>query len=60
MVTVTAVAVYGHIRFRTVGDLVVIVGAAVTIDALLPTHRSVTDAEPEPDPVPDPALAETP
>jgi 4-amino-4-deoxy-L-arabinose transferase-like glycosyltransferase len=34
MVTVTAVAVYGHVRFRTVGDLVLLVGAAVAIDAL--------------------------
>lgn len=35
MVTVTAVYAYGHIRFRTVGDLVLLVGAAVAIDALL-------------------------
>ena len=49
---VTAIAVYGHIRFRTVGDLVVIVGAAVTIDALLPARRTASD--------PDPATAETP
>jgi len=35
MVSVTAVGVYGHVRFRTVGDLVVILGAAVALDALL-------------------------
>ncbi|MFN8017786.1 MAG: acyltransferase [Acidimicrobiales bacterium] len=35
VVTATALAVYGHPRFRTVGDLVVIVTAAVAIDALL-------------------------
>ncbi len=34
MVSATAVAVYGHPRFRTVGDLVVLVAAAVAIDAL--------------------------
>ena len=49
MVTLTAVAVYGHIRFRTVGDLVVIVGAAVSIDALLPGRRGA-NAPPEPAP----------
>ena len=59
MVTITAVGVYGHIRFRTVGDLVVIVGAAVTIDALLPGRR--TPSEPDEDasdPEPLPATAE--
>ncbi|CAN5674237.1 hypothetical protein BH10ACT1_BH10ACT1_14000 [soil metagenome] len=34
MITATAVYAYGHIRFRTVGDLVLIVGAAVAIDAV--------------------------
>lgn len=36
MVTFTAAAVYGHIRFRTVGDLVLLVGAAVAFGAVLP------------------------
>jgi peptidoglycan/LPS O-acetylase OafA/YrhL len=39
MVSATAVAVYGHVRFRTVGDLVVLVAAAVAIDAVLPGRR---------------------
>jgi hypothetical protein len=47
MVSVTAVAVYGHVRFRTVGDLVVLVAAAVAIDALLPGRTPGRD-EPEP------------
>ena len=44
MVTATAVGVYGHIRFRTVGDLVLVVGAAVSIDALIrwARHRTPT------------------
>lgn len=49
MVTITAVAVYGHIRFRTVGDLVLLVGTAVTIDALLrgrPRPEPIADEEP--------------
>jgi hypothetical protein len=53
MVTATAVAVYGHIRFRTVGDLVIIVGAAVTFDALLRLRRS-GPASPPPQPQPEP------
>lgn len=36
MVAFTAAAVYGHIRFRTVGDLVLLVGAAVAFGAVLP------------------------
>ncbi len=60
MVTLTAVAVYGHIRFRTVGDLVVIVGAAVTIDALLPRRNPPAAPDPAPDPTPEPVTAETP
>jgi peptidoglycan/LPS O-acetylase OafA/YrhL len=36
MVTLTAVYAYGHVRFRTVADLVLVVGAAVAVDALLP------------------------
>lgn len=35
MITATAIYAYGHIRFRTVGDLVLLVGAAATIDALV-------------------------
>ena len=61
MVTVTAVAVYGHIRFRTVGDLVILVGAAVTIDALLPGRRTPGDPADPADPIsadPNPAIAE--
>jgi peptidoglycan/LPS O-acetylase OafA/YrhL len=57
MVTVTAVAVYGHIRFRTVGDLVVIVGAAVTLDALLPARRTAGAPPEGAAPVPEPDLA---
>ena len=48
MVTVTAVSVYGHVRFRTVGDLVLLVAAAVTLDAVLPGDRRRTPAEPDP------------
>ena len=47
MITATAVYAYGHIRFRTVGDLVLLVGAAVAIDALLgrvwPPPRTLAD-----------------
>lgn len=35
MITATAIYAYGHVRFRTVGDLVVVVGAAVAVDALI-------------------------
>ena len=56
MVTLTAVAVYGHIRFRTVGDLVILVGAAVTLDAVVPSRRRSTEPEADPEPV----TAETP
>ncbi|QXC62100.1 glycosyltransferase family 39 protein [Aquihabitans sp. G128] len=38
-ITVTAVYAYGHVRFRTVGDLVLIVGAAVAVDAVLELAR---------------------
>ncbi|MCU1371715.1 MAG: hypothetical protein JWO77_2909 [Ilumatobacteraceae bacterium] len=63
MVTITAIGVYGHIRFRTVGDLVIIVGTAVSIDALIRRFRPSDD--PTVDPVgapgstPAPAIAET-
>lgn len=40
MVSVTAVYAYGHIRFRTAGDLVLLVGAAVVADAVLPSRRT--------------------
>jgi 4-amino-4-deoxy-L-arabinose transferase-like glycosyltransferase len=49
MVTLTAVSVYGHIRFRTVGDLVLLVGAGIAVDAVLPGRRA-----PDPDPEPGP------
>jgi peptidoglycan/LPS O-acetylase OafA/YrhL/4-amino-4-deoxy-L-arabinose transferase-like glycosyltransferase len=39
VVTFTALTVYGHVRFRTVGDLVVLVCAAVAFDALLPRRK---------------------
>lgn len=39
-ITFTALTVYGHIRFRTVGDLVLLVAAGVAIDALLPGRRT--------------------
>lgn len=59
MVTITAVGVYGHVRFRTVGDLVVAIGAAVALDAVLPRPRSRTTesrgVDPAPTPVPEPA-----
>jgi len=42
MVTVTAVYAYGHVRFRTAGDLVLLMGAAVTVDTLLPRRRNET------------------
>ena len=35
MITATAIYAYGHVRFRTVGDLVLIIGAAVAVDAAL-------------------------
>lgn len=41
MVTAIAVYAYGHVRFRTAGDLVLIVGAAVLIDSILPERRSI-------------------
>jgi peptidoglycan/LPS O-acetylase OafA/YrhL len=40
MVTATAVYAYGHVRFRTAADLVLVVGAAVALDALLPGRRA--------------------
>ncbi len=39
MISATAVYAYGHIRFRTVGDLVLIVAAAAAIDALIGFRR---------------------
>lgn len=54
MVTATAIGVYGHIRFRTVGDLVLLVGAAVALDAVLPGRT-----EPAPDAGPTPELEPT-
>lgn len=41
VVTLTAVAVYGHVRFRTVGDLVLLVGAAIAVDAVLPGRCTI-------------------
>ncbi|MCU1497818.1 MAG: hypothetical protein JWM47_1771 [Acidimicrobiales bacterium] len=54
-ITITAVYAYGHVRFRTVGDLVLIVGAAVAIDAVadLRRHRRVA-------PYPDRAVPSSP
>ncbi len=51
MVTITAVGVYGHPRFRTVGDLVLLVAAAVAIDALIArvTGRAVSEPTATPD-----------
>ena len=43
MITATAIYAYGHIRFRTVGDLVLIVGAAVTVDAVLSRWPTTSD-----------------
>lgn len=43
MITVTAVYAYGHVRFRTVGDLVVVIGAAIALDALWGLRRRSTD-----------------
>jgi hypothetical protein len=68
MVTITAVGVYGHIRFRTVGDLVIIVGTAVTIDALVSwrrpradtTESPPADTPPAETPPAETTLAETP
>jgi peptidoglycan/LPS O-acetylase OafA/YrhL len=48
MVSVTAVAVYGHVRFRTVGDLVLLVAAAVAVDAVLPRRRRTAPDAPAP------------
>ena len=50
MITTTAVYAYGHIRFRTVGDLVLLVGAAVALEALISRWRSPPDPNPAPDP----------
>ncbi|MCB0963739.1 MAG: acyltransferase, partial [Acidimicrobiales bacterium] len=56
MVTVTAVAVYGHPRFRTVGDLVIVLGAGVALDAVLPGRRGAPEAADDTaDPTPEPA-----
>jgi peptidoglycan/LPS O-acetylase OafA/YrhL len=57
MVTVTAAAVYGHVRFRTTGDLVLAVGAAVALDAAwsaLAGRGRARGATPRTDPGPDP------
>lgn len=51
MVTVTALSVYGHIRFRTVGDLVLLVSAGVAIDAVC-SGRPGFRPDPEPAPAP--------
>lgn len=51
MVSLTAVAVYGHVRFRTVGDLVVVVAAAVAIDAVV---ARLAPRSPDPAPAPAP------
>ena len=53
MVTLTAIGVYGHIRFRTVGDLVLLVGAAVALDAILPGSLPGRRPDPGPPAVPD-------
>lgn len=63
MVTATAAAVYGHVRFRTTGDLVLAVGAAVALDAAwsaLVRGRRTDEAEPDPEPEAEPVLATTP
>jgi hypothetical protein len=44
MITATSLYAYGHVRFRTVGDLVLIVGAAaVAVDALARQWRPAGD-----------------
>ncbi|MEZ5180533.1 MAG: acyltransferase family protein [Acidimicrobiales bacterium] len=48
VVSLTAVAVYGHVRFRTVGDLVVLVAAAVAFDAVIGRLRRPRPATPSP------------
>jgi peptidoglycan/LPS O-acetylase OafA/YrhL len=40
VVTFTALTVYGHVRFRTVGDLVVLVCAGVALDAMVPRRST--------------------
>ncbi len=50
MVTATAVYAYGHVRFRTTGDLVLVVGLAVTLDTILARLRPSPAAPPFPDP----------
>lgn len=53
IVSLTAVAVYGHVRFRTPGDLVVLVAAAVALDAVaarLLRRRAPVPADPLPAP----------
>lgn len=40
MVTIIAVYAYGHVRFRTAGDLVLILGAAVALDTIVPRRGS--------------------
>lgn len=47
VISFTAVAVYGHPRFRTVGDLLVVALAAVALDALL--GRVLRRVPPDPD-----------
>lgn len=57
MVTVTALSVYGHIRFRTIGDLVLLVAAGVAVDAALgwAQHRIGGGAAPAVEPETEPA-----
>ncbi len=50
MITATAVYAYGHVRFRTVGDFVLVVGAAVALDAILPGRRATAPDDPRPEP----------
>jgi 4-amino-4-deoxy-L-arabinose transferase-like glycosyltransferase len=55
VISFTALAVYGHPRFRTVGDLIVVVAAAVAIDALIARLRGepvpeASAAHPSPEP----------
>ena len=52
MVTATAVYAYGHVRFRTVADLVLVVGAAVALDSVLPDRRRVRPHQVDPHPAP--------
>jgi hypothetical protein len=44
VISFTALAVYGHPSFRTVGDLLVVVAAAVAFDALLARRRGKAPA----------------